>query len=49
VIAGIFVRRCASRIGGLVGDVLGATEQVAETLLMIGTVIVVDRVNMWWM
>lgn len=49
VIAGIFVRRCAARIGGLVGDVLGATEQVAETLLMIGTVIVVDRVNMWWM
>jgi adenosylcobinamide-GDP ribazoletransferase len=49
VIAGIFARRCAVRIGGLVGDVLGATEQVAETLLMIGAVIVIDRVNMWWM
>ncbi|MFM8856157.1 MAG: adenosylcobinamide-GDP ribazoletransferase [Actinomycetota bacterium] len=49
VIAGIFARRCAARIGGLVGDVLGATEQVAETLLMIGTVIAIERVNMWWM
>jgi adenosylcobinamide-GDP ribazoletransferase len=49
VIAGIFARRCAARIGGLVGDVLGATEQVAETLLMIGAMIVFDRVNLWWM
>jgi cobalamin synthase len=49
VVAGIFARRCAARIGGIVGDVLGATEQVAETLLMIGAVIVVDHVNLWWM
>lgn len=49
VLVGIFARRCASRIGGLVGDVLGATEQVAETLVMIGTVIVAERVTLWWM
>jgi len=49
VVAGIFARRCAIRIGGLVGDVLGATEQVAETLLMIGAVIIIDHVKLWWM
>lgn len=49
VVVGIFARRCASRIGGIVGDVLGATEQVAETLMMIGAVIVVDRMHLWWM
>jgi adenosylcobinamide-GDP ribazoletransferase len=49
VCAGIFARRCAARIGGIVGDVLGATQQLGETLLMIGAVIVVDHVNLWWM
>lgn len=49
VLVGVFARRCAVRIGGLVGDVLGAAEQVAETLMMIGVVIVADHVNLWWM
>jgi adenosylcobinamide-GDP ribazoletransferase len=44
-----FVRRCAARLGGVVGDVLGATEQVAETLVMIGVVIVAERLDLWWM
>lgn len=48
-LAGIFARRCAVRLGGIVGDVLGATEQVAETLVMIGVVIVAERLNLWWM
>ncbi len=49
VAVGVFARRCARRIGGIVGDVLGATEQVAETLLMIGVAIVADHVQLWWM
>lgn len=49
VLAGVFARRCAVRIGGLVGDVLGATEQVSESMMMIGVLIVAERVHMWWM
>ena len=49
VMSGVLARRCAARIGGIVGDVLGAVEQVAETLVMIGAVIVIDRVYLWWM
>lgn len=49
LLVGVFARRCARRIGGLVGDILGATEQVAETAMMIGVVLVTDRVQMWWM
>lgn len=48
-VLGVFARRCAARIGGVVGDVLGAVEQVAETLVMIGVVIVADRGHLWWM
>lgn len=49
VVVAIFVRRCAKRIGGIVGDVLGASEQIAETLMMVGVVIVADHVQLWWM
>lgn len=49
VSVGLFVRRCAARVGGLVGDILGAAEQVAETLLLIGVVIVAERLDLWWM
>lgn len=47
--AGIFARRCSLRIGGLVGDVLGATEQIAESLLMIGVLVLADHLDLWWM
>lgn len=49
VTVGVFARRCARRIGGLVGDVFGATEQIAETLLMVGVIVVADHVDLWWM
>lgn len=49
IMVGVFARRCAARLGGIVGDVLGAAEQVSETLVMIGAVIVLERVQMWWM
>lgn len=46
---GLFVRRCAARVGGLVGDILGAAEQVAETMLLVGVVVVAEHLELWWM
>ena len=49
VAVGLFVRRCAVRVGGLVGDILGAAEQVAETMLLVGVVVVAEHLELWWM